>query len=142
MEGFRFLIRQMQRFWRREVARGHLVLLVTSAQRSWRREMADARIYRTLAEREQMTPSRSAQLMLAAVAERRAAKWAMRLNQLRAPLPPDQVSLGETVWRWWLVQRGTAYALKHLERRTHDEIAWYLALRAARQRDDPPDPMG
>jgi VIT1/CCC1 family predicted Fe2+/Mn2+ transporter/rubrerythrin len=101
---------------------------VAGLQRAWQREWASARIYRALAEREQNEARRAVLLKLAATEEKHAERWASRLRELNAPLPPDRDPLRDRIWRWILVQSGTENAMKRIESTEDDDTVMYEAL--------------
>jgi VIT1/CCC1 family predicted Fe2+/Mn2+ transporter/rubrerythrin len=101
---------------------------IAGLQRAWQREQASARIYRALAEREQNEARRAVLLKLAATEEKHAERWAARLRELNAPLPPDRDLLRDRIWRWTLVQSGTANAMRRIESTEDDDTAMYEAL--------------
>ena len=98
--------------------------LQTALQKEW----ASQRIYRTLAQRETNETRRNALLGLAETERGHAERWAARLRELGAELPPDRESLLERIWRWVLVQSGTDNALKRIEENEVDDTAMYAAL--------------
>ncbi len=101
---------------------------IAGLQRAWQREQASARIYRALAEREQNEARRAVLLKLAATEEKHAERWASRLRELNAPLPPDRDPLRDRIWRWILVQSGTENAMKRIESTEDDDTVMYEAL--------------
>jgi VIT1/CCC1 family predicted Fe2+/Mn2+ transporter len=101
---------------------------IRGLQQAWRREQASARIYRALAERESTETRRNVLLKLAAVEVQHGERWAARLRELGAPLPPDRDALRDRVWRWVLVQSGTDNALKRIESTEDDDAALYADL--------------
>ncbi len=95
---------------------------VKGLQRAWQAEQASQRIYRALAQRESNENRRQVLLKLAETEQHHSERWAARLRELGAPLPPDRDTLRDKVWRWVLVQSGTENALKRIES-TEDEGA-------------------
>jgi hypothetical protein len=82
------------------------------------------RIYQALSEREPREALRVALLQLSVSQERRAARKAERLRELRVSLPEDRDTLGARIWRWLLVHYGSRWALVWI-----DKIEdFYLAL--------------
>ncbi|MGE5071937.1 MAG: VIT1/CCC1 transporter family protein [Anaerolineae bacterium] len=92
------------------------------------RERATRRLYQALAERETSDARRNALLGLAQTESGHAARWAKRLQELGAAVPPDRDTLPERVWRWVLVQSGTDNALKRAESNEVDDTVLYAAL--------------
>jgi len=86
---------------------------ITAIQYAWQTRLASARLYRALAERERDAEQRMLLLQLAASAERHAARRAHWLRRLGAPLPPNEDTLRDRVWRWVLVRRGSVRAMEH-----------------------------
>ena len=72
---------------------------IRGLQQAWRREQASARIYHALAEREPTETRRNVLLKLATAEVQHGERWAARLRELDAPLPPDQDLLRDRVWR-------------------------------------------
>jgi VIT1/CCC1 family predicted Fe2+/Mn2+ transporter/rubrerythrin len=101
---------------------------VSGLQQAWRRERATARLYRALAEGEPSDARRGVLNTLAEVEEGHAERWAGRLHELGASLPPDHDTLRDRVWRWMLVRSGTDNALKRVEDAEEDDTAAYAAL--------------
>ncbi|HEY3228238.1 MAG TPA: VIT1/CCC1 transporter family protein [Roseiflexaceae bacterium] len=101
---------------------------IAGLQRAWQREQASARIYRALAEREQNEARRAVLLKLAATEDKHAERWASRLRELNAPLPPGRDRLRDRIWRLLLVQSGTENAMKRIESSEDDDTAMYEAL--------------
>lgn len=95
---------------------------IAGLQRAWQQEQASQRIYRALAQREANMNRRQVLVKLAETERHHAERWAARLRELGASLPPDRDSLRDKVWRWVLVQSGTDNALKRIES-TEDEGA-------------------
>ncbi len=101
---------------------------IRGLQLAWRREQASARIYRALAEREPTETRRKVLLKLAASEVQHGERWAARLRELGASLPPDRDTLRDRVWRWLLVQSGTDNALKRIESTEDADAALYADL--------------
>jgi vacuolar iron transporter family protein len=101
---------------------------IRGLQHAWQREQASARIYRALAEREPTEVRRNVLLKLAATEVQHGERWAARLRELGAPLPPDRDTLRDRLWRWILVQSGTDNALKRIESTEDDDEAMYVNL--------------
>jgi VIT1/CCC1 family predicted Fe2+/Mn2+ transporter/rubrerythrin len=101
---------------------------VKGLQHAWLREQASVRIYRALAEREPSETRRNVLLKLAATEVQHGERWAARLRELGAPLPPDRDTLRDRLWRWMLVQSGTDNALKRIESTEDDDEAMYVNL--------------
>lgn len=98
--------------------------LQTALQKEW----ASQRIYQALAQHETNEARRKALLGLAETERGHAERWARRLRELGAELPPDRDSLRERIWRWVLLQSGTDNALKRIEENEVDDTAMYVAL--------------
>jgi VIT1/CCC1 family predicted Fe2+/Mn2+ transporter/rubrerythrin len=101
---------------------------IKGLQEALRKERASQRIYHALAERESNEARRNALLGLAETERRHAVRWADRLGELGAELPPDRDSLRERIWRWVLVQSGTDNALKRIEENEVDDTQMYTSL--------------
>ena len=101
---------------------------IEGLQHAWQREQASARIYRALAEHELSEARRKVLLKLAATEAQHGERWAARLRELGAPLPPDRDTLRDRLWRWLLVQSGTDNALKRIESTEDDDQAMYSNL--------------
>ena len=101
---------------------------IRGLQQAWRREQASARIYRALAEREPTETRRKVLLKLAATEVLHGERWAVRLRELGAPLPPERDMLRDRIWRWVLVQSGTDNALKRIESTEDADAALYADL--------------
>jgi VIT1/CCC1 family predicted Fe2+/Mn2+ transporter len=67
-------------------------------------------------------------LRLAETEVRHGERWAARLRELDAPLPPDRDRLRDRVWRWALIQSGTDNALKRIESTEDDATDMYEKL--------------
>jgi VIT1/CCC1 family predicted Fe2+/Mn2+ transporter/rubrerythrin len=98
---------------------------IAGLQEAWRKERATNRIYNELAAHEKSEPRRKVLLQLAATEAGHAQRWATRLAELGAPLPPDSDPLRERLWRWMLVQQGTDQALASIERAEDDDTEMY-----------------
>ena len=101
---------------------------IQGLQEALQKERASQRIYRALARRETNEARRNALLGLAETERRHAERWAARLRELNADLPPDRESLRERIWRWVLVQSGTDNALKRIEENEVDDTEMYASL--------------
>lgn len=101
---------------------------IEGLQEALKRERATRRLYHALAERETSQPRKDALLGLAQTETGHAERWAKRLGELGAPVPPDRDSLREKVWRWVLVQSGTDNALKRAESNEVDDTVLYASL--------------
>jgi VIT1/CCC1 family predicted Fe2+/Mn2+ transporter/rubrerythrin len=101
---------------------------IRGLQQAWRREQASARIYRALAERESSETRRKVLMKLAVSEVQHGERWAARLRELGAPLPPERDMLRDRVWRWVLVQSGTDNALKRIESTEDADAALYAEL--------------
>src|SRR5512143_3143489 len=101
---------------------GNRAKFISGLQRAWQAEQASQRIYRALAQRETNENRRQVLLKLAETERHHGERWATRLRELGAPLPPDRDIVRDKVWRWVLVQSGTDNALKRIES-TEDEGA-------------------
>ncbi len=107
---------------------GNRQKFIEGLQLALQRERATRRLYEALAEREPNEARRKALLGLAATESGHAKRWADRLQQLGAPVPPDRDSLRDKVWRWVLVQSGTDNALKRAESGEIDDTELYASL--------------
>jgi hypothetical protein len=85
-------------------------------RRSWRHARASMRIYQALAEREPREALRVTLLQLSVSQERRAARKAERLSELRVALPEDRDMLGARIWRWLLIRCGSRWALAWVDK--------------------------
>lgn len=92
------------------------------------RERATRRLYEALAAREQSPARRAALLGLARTETGHAERWANRLRELGADVPPDRDTLKDKLWRWVLVQSGTDNALKRAESAEVDDTELYSSL--------------
>jgi VIT1/CCC1 family predicted Fe2+/Mn2+ transporter/rubrerythrin len=101
---------------------------IEGLQEALRRERSTRRLYRALAEREANEARRNALLGLAETEAGHARRWAERLQQLGAAVPPDRDILRERLWRWILVQSGTDNALKRAESNEVDDTVLYASL--------------
>ena len=101
---------------------------IAALQKAWLGEQAGTRIYRALAQHETNPNSRAVLLKLAETEVQHSQRWAKRLQELGAPLPPDRDPLTERIWRWVLVQSGTDNALKRIESVEEDADAGYGEL--------------
>lgn len=89
---------------------------ITAIQQAWQTCHANARLYRALAERAPSPEQRMLLLQLATNAEQHADRRAHWLHRLDAPLPSDEDTIRDRVWRWVLVRRGSMSAITHGER--------------------------
>ncbi|MGA2820534.1 MAG: VIT1/CCC1 transporter family protein [Anaerolineales bacterium] len=101
---------------------------IKGLQRAWQQEQAGVRTYRALAQHEPNEARRQVLLKLADVERQHGERWAARLRELGAPLPPDRDSLRDQVWRWTLVQSGTDNALKRIESNEDADASMYASL--------------
>jgi vacuolar iron transporter family protein len=101
---------------------------VKRLQQAWRKEQISERIYRALAQREANEDRRKVLLRLAETEQGHGERWAARLRELDAGVPPYRESLRDRVWRWALVQSGTENALKRIESSENDDIEMYKEL--------------
>ena len=101
---------------------------IRGLQRAWQKEQAGQRTYRMLARRESNEVRRKVLLQLAESEQRHGERWAARLRELGAPLPPDRESLRERLWRWAVVQSGTDNALKRIESSEDEDMRMYESL--------------
>src|SRR5260221_6013857 len=101
---------------------------VKGLQQAWHKEQLSERIYRALAQREENEVRRNVLLNLAETEHRHGERWAARLRELDAELPPYRESLRDRVWRWALVQSGTDNALKRIESSENDDTEMYESL--------------
>lgn len=110
---------------------------VAGLQTAWRKERATQRIYHALAQNEKNEARSKVLLQLAATEAGHAEKWARRLAELGAPVPPESDPPRERLWRWLLVQQGTEAALARIEQAEDDDTAMYgeLALAAPTDAD-------
>src|SRR5258708_38338308 len=110
---------------------------IAGLQAAWRKERATNRIYTALAQREKAESRRNVLLKLAATEAGHAEKWARRLTELGAPVPPASDPLRERIWRWLLVQQGTNQALARIEQAEEADTSMYgeLAVDAPSEAD-------
>ncbi len=101
---------------------------IQGLQQALQKERASQRIYRALAQRESNEARRNVLFRLAETERSHSERWAARLKELGADLPPDRESLHERIWRWVLVQSGTDNALKRIESNEVDDAAMYESL--------------
>lgn len=109
---------------------------ISGLQEALRRERATRRLYHALAQRETNEARRNALLGLAETEAGHAKRWAQRLQELGASIPPDRDSLPEKVWRWVMVQSGTDNALKRAESNEVDDTVLYASLAEAAPTED------
>lgn len=107
---------------------GNRQRFIQGLQVAIQRERSTRRLYQALAGRETNEPRRKALLGLAETEAGHARRWAERLQQLGATVPPDRDSLRDKVWRWILVQSGTDNALKRAESGEVDDTVLYSSL--------------
>ena len=101
---------------------------IKGLQVALQRERSTRRLYEALAAREASEARRKALLGLAETETHHAERWAARLRELGAAVPPDHDTLSEKVWRWVLVQSGTDNALKRAESNEVDDTELYSSL--------------
>jgi VIT1/CCC1 family predicted Fe2+/Mn2+ transporter len=101
---------------------------IKGLQVALQKERASRRIYRALAQRESNEGRRNALMGLAETESRHAERWAARLKELGAVVPPDSENLREKLWRWALIQSGTDNALKRIESNEDDDTRMYADL--------------
>lgn len=101
---------------------------IKGLQRAWLQERAGMRTYRALAEREPNEARRGVLLKLAETERLHGERWAARLRELGAPLPPDRETLRDRIWRFVLVQSGTENALKRIESSEDADASMYESL--------------
>ena len=104
---------------------------ITAIQHAWQTCRASARLYRALAEREPGAEQRMLLLQLAAGAERHAERRAHWLRRLGGPLPPNEDTLRERVWRWVVIRRGSVRATAQAERAMENALIRSATLLAA-----------
>ncbi len=107
---------------------GNREKFIQGLQVAIQRERSTRRLYQALAGRETNEPRRKALLGLAETEAGHARRWAERLQQLGATVPPDRDTLRDRVWRWILVQSGTDNALKRAESGEVDDTILYASL--------------
>jgi len=116
---------------------GDLVRFIAALQKALGRERATARLYRALAAHESNPSKRAVLEKLAATEDCHARRWAARLQELGAPLPPDRDTLRDRLWRWLMVQTGIDNALKRIESAEDEDDALYGEMaRIAPSEDD------
>ncbi len=101
---------------------------VKGLQIALQKERATRRTYLALAKSESNEARRKALIGLAETEAGHAERWATRLKELGAEVPPDDKSLRERIWRWALVQSGTDNALKRLESNEDADTEMYSSL--------------
>ena len=101
---------------------------IKNLQIALKRERSTRRLYQALAERETSDARRKALLGLAETEAGHAERWATRLQELGARVPPDRDTLHERIWRWVMVQSGTDNALKHAESNEVDDAELYESM--------------
>ncbi len=110
--------------------------LIRALQKAWLREVGSLRTYRALAKQEADETKRNVLLKLATSEEAHASRWAERLQELGAALPPDREGWRDRVWRWILLQLGTETAIRRLEQTEEQDAAAYDELLALATSDD------
>ncbi len=101
---------------------------IKGLQIALQKERATNRTYLALAKKETNESRRKALIGLAATEASHAERWATRLKELGAKIPPDRESLRDRIWRWALVQSGTDNALQRLESNEDDDTEMYESL--------------
>ncbi len=101
---------------------------IKGLQIALQKERASQRIYHALAGRETNEARKNALLGLAATEQVHAERWATRLSELGAEVPPDRETWREKIWRWVLIQSGTDNALSRIESNEDDDTQMYAAL--------------
>lgn len=101
---------------------------IKGLQTALQKERAARRTYMALARSEPNEARRKALIGLAETEAGHAERWATRLKELGAEVPPDHESLRDQIWRWILVQSGTDNALKRLESNEDDDTEMYSSL--------------
>jgi len=104
---------------------------IKGLQIALQKERATRRTYMALARNEINETRQKALIGLAETEGGHAERWATRLKELGAEVPPDQESLSEKIWRWVLVQSGTDNALQRLESNEDDDTEMYASLAEA-----------
>jgi rubrerythrin len=97
-------------------------------QHAWLQEQAGVRLYTALARDEPDDARRQVLMKLADIERQHGERWAARLRELGASLPPDREALRDRVWRWLLVQSGTDNALKRIESAEDQDASMYASL--------------
>ncbi len=103
-------------------------IFIKGLQQALQKEQVSQRIYLALAQRESNEARQKALMGLAETEQRHGERWAMRLRELDAEIPPYRVSFRDRVWRWALVQSGTDNALKRIESSENDDTEMYESL--------------
>jgi VIT1/CCC1 family predicted Fe2+/Mn2+ transporter/rubrerythrin len=101
---------------------------VHGLQHAWLQEQAGVRLYTALARDEPDDARRQVLMKLADIERQHGERWAARLRELGASLPPDRETLRDRVWRWLLVQSGTDNALKRIESAEDQDASMYASL--------------
>ncbi|MGA2112888.1 MAG: VIT1/CCC1 transporter family protein [Anaerolineales bacterium] len=101
---------------------------IKGLQHAWLQEQAGMRTYRALAQHEANEARRGVLLKLAETERLHGERWAARLRDLGAPLPPDRESLRDRIWRFVMVQSGTENALKRIESSEDADASMYGSL--------------
>jgi VIT1/CCC1 family predicted Fe2+/Mn2+ transporter/rubrerythrin len=99
-----------------------------ACKRHLQKERATNRTYLALAKKESNEARRKALTGLAETEAGHAERWATRLKELGAEVPPDRESLWDRIWRWVLIQSGTDNALKRLESNEDADTEMYASL--------------
>ena len=101
---------------------------IKGLQVALQKERATKRTYLALAKHESNEARQKALIGLSETEAGHAERWAARLQELGADVPPDRESLSERIWRWILVQSGTDNALQRLESNEDDDTEMYATL--------------
>ncbi|HUH96827.1 MAG TPA: VIT1/CCC1 transporter family protein [Anaerolineales bacterium] len=104
---------------------------IKGLQVALQKERATRRTYLALSRSESDEARRKALIGLAETESGHAERWAARLKELGAQVPPDRESLRERIWRWVLVQSGTDNALQRLESNEVEDTEMYSSLAEA-----------
>jgi VIT1/CCC1 family predicted Fe2+/Mn2+ transporter/rubrerythrin len=101
---------------------------IKGLQKAWLKEQASQRIYLALSRNETNEVRRKVLLSLAETEQRHSQRWAARLRELGAEIPPDNDLISQRIWRWILVQSGTDNALNRIESNEDDDTKMYAML--------------
>ena len=101
---------------------------IKGLQVALQKERTAHRTYLALAKNESNEARRKALIGLSETEAGHTERWATRLKELGAEVPPDRESLSERIWRWVLIQSGTDNALKQLESNEDDDTVMYATL--------------
>jgi VIT1/CCC1 family predicted Fe2+/Mn2+ transporter/rubrerythrin len=104
---------------------------IKGLQIALQKERATNRTYLALAKKETNEARRKALIGLAETEAGHAERWATRLKELGAEVPPDRESVREKLWRWILVQSGTDNALQRLESNEDADTQMYTEIAEA-----------